>query len=158
MQWGEAREQPGEENHLREIAGFLAERRRVLRPAVLWPQAEPRGLRAGFDGYLAFLRAELAVLLEQPVHLAQLVPAGPPASPPPSPSPSPGCPATEAAALIVQGAGAVGVAASFPRRTVRDQHIRLRAGELLYLPPGARYTLTGTDGARYGVLSILPPR
>ncbi|MET8626326.1 hypothetical protein ABZW30_21655 [Kitasatospora sp. NPDC004669] len=149
MQWGEAREQPGDDHYLREIAGFLADRRRVLQPAVLWPQDEPPSLRGGFDTHMSLLTAELAIRLDRPVHLAQLVAAGTDVG---------AAAETDSAALIVQGAGAVGVTVSLPCRPMRRQQIRLRTGELLYLPPGTRYTATGTADARYGVLSIPSPR
>ncbi|WP_031065687.1 hypothetical protein [Streptomyces sp. NRRL WC-3742] len=155
MQWGEAGEQPGDGHYLREIAGFLAERRRVQRPAVLWPQSEPPGLRGDFDAHLSLLRRELAVLLEQ------VVAAGPP-GPGTATTTGEGTAgkgttgerSTGEGTLLLQGAGAVGIALRLPHRPGQDRRIRLRTGELLYLPPDAQYTVTGTADARYGVLSV----
>ncbi|MFI6151974.1 hypothetical protein ACIBCA_04700 [Kitasatospora sp. NPDC051170] len=158
MQWGETGEQPEDGHYLREIAGFLAERHRVQRPAVLWPQSEPPGLRGDFDAHLSLLGRELAILLEQ------VVAAGPPCHGPSVTASSTASTAgatdletvveTDTSTLLLQGAGAVGIALRLPHGHVQDRRIRLRTGELLYLPPGARCTVTGTADARYGMLSV----
>jgi hypothetical protein len=150
MQWGRTSRAPDAAQYLREIELFLTARQ-DRRPAVLWPQYEPPGLDGpGFDDHIDRLADELTVRLGRttvPVHPVTAADGTTLRSP-----------EAGAEALLVQGPGAVGVTVSSagtpPGEPAWCQQIRLRTGEVLYLPVDAAYTVTGEAGTRYGLLSI----
>jgi hypothetical protein len=151
MHWGQDGEQPNAELFVREVTAFLRAQRDG-RPAVLWPQYDHPAVESPeFDGQLTSLAADLAACLGRPV---QAHPAGPPG--PPSDGPR----TTVAEGLLMQGLGASGVTVTSPAgpggTTPRRQRIRLRAGEMLYVPCGTTYTVDRQADSQYGVLTVAP--
>jgi hypothetical protein len=145
------REQPNAELFLQELTVFLRAHRDG-RPALLWPQYEHPAVESpDFDRELISLAVDLAARLSRRV---QAHTAGAPGSP------SDGPRTTGADGLLMQGSGASSVTVTPPAgaggAAPCRQRIRLRAGEMLYLPRGTTYAVDRQADSQYGVLTVAP--
>ncbi|MER6781112.1 MULTISPECIES: hypothetical protein [unclassified Streptomyces] len=139
----------GGARHLGELALFLSVHRGGG-PGILWPDHDHPGCRANAtEADLALLRTELSALLGAAVRVS---PGAPDA-----PRQVRGAPVS-ARTLVRQVSGGGGWTLAPGTEGIRAEpfHCRLRAGELLYVPPGRAWTAELSASARYLLMRIEP--
>ncbi|MFE2551955.1 hypothetical protein ACFXGI_25875 [Streptomyces sp. NPDC059355] len=136
--------------HLGELALFLSVHRGGG-PGILWPDHDHPGCRVkATEADLAVLRAELSAVLGAAVRVSRGAPDAPRQV---RGGPDP------ARTLVRQVSGGGGWTLGPGAEDVRAEppfHCRLRAGELLYVPPGRAWTAELSASARYLLIRIEP--